>query len=223
MPVEAAGRLVVLVPMLGRPHRVAPLVDSLTATVPGARVLFCTSPGDTAVHEAIAAAGHPRIEVPYTQRGDYARKINCGYRATEEPYIFCAADDLHFHPGWFEAAAAALTPGIGVVGTNDLGSPRVMAGQHSTHSLVTRAYADGWGTIDQPGHILHEGYWHEFVDDELVATAQRRGAFAMALDSWVEHLHPNWGKGTTDGLYMQQRLRMHDGRRLYRHRSRLWT
>ena len=41
-----------------------------------------------------------------------------------------------------------LTAGIGVVGTNDLGSRRVMAGLHSTHSLVTRSRSGTWRTIE---------------------------------------------------------------------------
>lgn len=217
------GDLVVLVPMLGRPHRVAPLVDSIRATTDGCMILFCTSPGDIKVHQAIQDAQCPRIEVNFQQVGDYARKINTGLRVTTQPLIFCGADDLLFHPGWFTAATAQLTGTIGVVGTNDLGSPRVMSGQHSTHSLVTRHYAETMGTIDRPGEIFHEGYWHEYVDDEQVATAQFRGMFAFAPDAHVEHLHPNWGKAPNDGLYIQQRRRMAIGRQVFNQRKRMWT
>lgn len=214
--------LVIVVPMLGRPHRVLPLVSSIRSTC-RARVLFCVSPGDTEVHQAIDELGCERIEVAPRPRGDYARKINAGYRHTRESRIFAAADDLCFHPGWYEAAIAALAPGIGVVGTNDLGSPRVMAGEHATHSLITRAYADEFGTVDKRGEIYHEGYPHEYVDDELVGTAMRRKAWAFAFDSHVEHLHPNWGKAESDPLYAQQRHRMSAGASLYRRRRRLWT
>jgi hypothetical protein len=154
--------------------------------------------------------------------GDYARKINAGCRATTEELLFLGADDLHFHPGWLEAAAAKLAPGIGVVGTNDLGSPRVVAGEHATHSLVTRAYADQHGAIDRPGEILHEGYPHEYVDDELVGTAKHRCAWAMALDSHVEHLHPDHDKAPWDELYLAQPGRMDAGAPLYQARRRLW-
>lgn len=212
----------VIVPMLGRPHRVAPLLESLRATA-DARVVFVCSPNDTDVHAAIDAAGAERIEVAGPRPGDYARKINAGYRHTTEPLLFTAADDLLFHPGWLEAAVAQLGPGIGVVGTNDLGSLRVIRGEHSTHSLVTRAYADEFGIIDAPGQVLCEEYHHEFVDDELVETAKFRNAWAFAFDSHVEHLHPAWGKAPTDPMYNQQRLRMRDGRRVYRRRRHLWA
>lgn len=214
--------LAILVPMLGRAHRVHPLVESIRATCK-AHVLFLLTPGDVEVQNAVDAAGCERLEVRKLPHGDYARKINAGYRATDEPLLFLGADDLHFHPGWYEAAVAQLAPGVGVVGTNDLGSPRVMAGEHATHSLVTREYADEHGTIDGPGEILHEGYPHEWVDDELIGTAKNRGAWAMALDSHVEHLHPNWHPEVPlDALYAQQRKRMRAGAALYQVRRRRW-
>lgn len=213
----------VVVPMLGRPHRVRPLLESLEATAPHARVIFACSPGDIAVHRAVDATGRQRMDVAWVGRGDYARKINYGYRGSTEPYIFCGADDLKFHPGWWEAAIDALAPGVGVVGTQDLCNPRVVAGEHSTHSLVTRAYADQFGTIDAPRHILHEGYPHEYVDDELIETARFRGAFAFAGGAVVQHLHPMCGGTRMDRLYAQQRQRMRLGRLLYQQRRRLWA
>lgn len=214
--------LAILVPMLGRPHRVVPLLASIREATPDARVLFLVSPEDVQVRREVTRLGCEQLSVPRRPTGDYARKINVGYRATSQPHLFTAADDLHFHPGWYEAAVAQLAPGIGVVGTNDLGSPRVMAGRHSTHSLVTREYAD-LGTIDQPGAIYHEGYVHEFVDDELVGTARKRGAWAFAVDAHVEHLHPDWGKAPTDRMYANQRARMRASRATFNRRSHLWT
>jgi hypothetical protein len=98
-----------------------------------------------------------------------------------------------------------------------------MAGDHSTHSLVTREYVDKFGTIDEPGVVLHEGYHHEFVDDEFVQTAMFRGMWAFAEDSHVEHLHPNWNKAPSDRLYRMQRRRMRLGKRVYAERKHLWT
>lgn len=216
--------LVILIPMWGRPHRVAPLLASIDAATPDARVLFLTSPGDRAVCLEIDRHERHRIEVPRQPLGDYARKINVGYRATTEPYIFTGADDLQFHPGWYHAARAQFLRSdkrIGVVGTNDMGSPRVMAGEHATHSLIARWYADQ-GTIDERRKIYHEGYVHEFVDDELVGTAKKRDAWAFAPDSYVEHLHPDWGKADKDRTYANQRSRMRTSRGLYQRRRKLW-
>jgi hypothetical protein len=211
---------VVLVPMLGRPGTVQPLVESIGDS---ADVLFICSPHDKGTWDACTATGHDVLTVGWDPGpGDYARKINAGYKVTTDPLMFLGACDLRFHPGWLHAAAAKLTDGIGVVGTNDLGNPRVLRGEHATHSLVTRDYAD-LGTIDgQPG-ILHEGYHHEYVDDELVGTAKKRGAWAFAADSVVEHLHPSWGKAPLDTLYAGQRMRMRFSRNLFHSRRLLWT
>lgn len=215
--------VVVIIPMLSRAHRVGPVIESLRATCPNGRALFVCSPDDTPVHRAIDAIGEERIEVLGPMPGDYARKINAGYRHSNEPLIFLAADDLLFHTGWFEAAVAQLAVGIGVVGTNDLGSPRVIAGEHATHSLVTRDYCDRFGTIDGAGAVLTEVYPHEFVDDEFVGTAKHRGAWAFAFDSHVEHLHPAWRKAPTDALYSRTLSLRPAGRAIFRQREHMWA
>lgn len=215
--------VVILVPILHRAHRVVPLVESIRATCT-ARVLFLVSPGDTAVHAAVDRVGEQRIVVAQYRYGDYARKINVGVGATTEPLVFTAADDLHFEPGWLAAARAAMTDDTGVVGTNDLGSPRVMSGEHATHFLFARWYIERHGTIDEPGKAMYEGYPHEYVDDEVVETARARGAYAFAPGSHVRHLHPDWCPDVPrDALYAGQRRRMQMGRPMFHRRRRLWA
>ena len=214
---------VVLVPVLRRPHRVAPLLASLAASQADARALFIASPGDEAEQVAVTDAGGDLLTIEAeVAPGDYARKINAGYRATGEPLMLLGADDITFRPGWLEAVIAQLRPGVGVIGTNDLGSSRVMAGHHATHPVVTRVYADDHGTIDRPGEVLHEGYGHNFVDDELVGTAKRRGAWAFASDAIVEHHHPDWGKAPRDEVYDLGRARWAQDRLHFKQRLHLW-
>ena len=211
--------LVVLVPMLGRPHTVTPLLESIRETCT-ARVLFLLTPGDDDVAAAVAADEYLYVE--RQERGDYARKINHGIVATTEEHIFTGACDLRFHPGWYEAALAKLGPGIGVVGTNDLGNRGTITGRHATHMLVTRSYVEEFGTIDEPGKFYHEGYPHELVDDEAVQTARARGALAHASQSIVEHLHPLWGKAEWDDVYEAIPGRIRAGQRLFAERRKLW-
>lgn len=212
-------------PVLRRPHRVRPLLDSIEAATPEShRVLFVASPGDRDEIAALRQAAAEWIVLDRPPgRGDYQRKINAGVRATTEPLIFTGADDLAFHPGWLASAVARLSPGIGVVGTNDLGNRRVMAGEHATHSLVTRAYVEQFGTIDEPGKLLHEGYDHNYCDTEMVDTAKTRGAWVFVADSVVEHLHPHWGKGEDDEVYRRGQRGFRNDRRRYHRRRRLWT
>lgn len=215
--------LLIIIPVFDRPHRAAPVLESAKAATPAASVLFVGNPGDEAEHEAVRAAGGDLLVIEHERlSGDYARKINTAYRLTTHPLLFLAADDVHFHPGWFERVASRLGDGIEVVGTNDLGNRRVMAGVHSTHTLVTRNYVDTQGTIDGPGEVLHEGYAHEYVDDEFIETAKMRGAFAHATDAIVEHLHPFWEKAPTDPLYDAHWQRMRMGRLVYNNRRHRW-
>ncbi len=214
--------VVVIIPVLNRPANVAPLLASL-GTDERIRPLFVVTEGDREEISAIRSAGAELLPVPRYTRGDYAKKINAGYRHSTEPFLFLAADDLRFHDGWLDAALPAFeNPLIGVVGTQDLGNERVLAGEHATHSLVRRRYVDVLGVIDRPG-VLCEMYPHEFVDDEFVETAKSRNAWAFAHGSIVEHLHPNWGKADTDPLYDASPRRMMIGRSIYRRRRHLWT
>jgi glycosyltransferase involved in cell wall biosynthesis len=216
---------VVIVPVLSRPQNVRPLIESLEEATPEPhRLLFVASPHCCEELAALQDVGAEFITVPYKEVGDYARKVNAAYEQTDEPFLFLGADDLRFHWGWLSAAMKRMAdPAVGVVGTQDQGNARVLAGIHSTHSLVRRAYIDAYGTIDTPRRVLHEDYWHEYVDDELIGTAKHRGAWAFAADSTVEHLHPHYGKAPTDDVYERQRERMSHSRQLYRYRSRLWA
>jgi hypothetical protein len=219
----------VLIPVLQRPHRVRPVAVSALSATPDCRIVFLCTDDDTSEIEAVRAASDefgPRIDwdvVPYQRYGDYARKINRGYQITDDEFMLFGADDLEFHDGWFEHAVAVMSDEIAVVGTQDRANRRVIAGEHSTHPLVARWYIDQCGTIDEPGKALHEGYRHEFVDDEFIATAKARSVFGFANDAVVEHLHPAVGKAPLDDLYREEPRRMVQGRVLFERRKSLWT
>lgn len=227
--------LVILTPLWRRPHRVAPIYDSVRRITPGAHLCLIVSADDApvldAVHELfdeMNRTGYDSVLVadwPGGTPGDYARKMNMGFNATAEPHLFLGADDLLYHPGWLKACGDAIerTPGpVGVVGTNDLGNRRVLRGEHSTHSLVMRDYVQRHGTIDEPNKMLHEGYVHEYVDDELVETAKSRRAYAHADDAHVEHLHPLFGKAAYDESYEAMQMRMTRSRTYFMERRKLW-
>lgn len=217
------AELAILIPTLQREHLIEPLLESIDNTVPDATVVFLTTWNDRKVKAKLMELNQRVIDVPRRGRGDYARKINTGYLETTEPLLFLGAQDIIFHDGWFEKAKAKLTDKIRVVGTNDLGNKRVTGGEHSTHTLVTRDYINKYGTIDEPNKVLCEEYFHEFVDDEFIATAKYRGAFDMALDSVVEHMHPAWGKAKWDASYREVDKRFYRGAKIFQERRKLWT
>jgi hypothetical protein len=217
--------LVILVPVLARPHRVKPLLDSIGATTSDARVLFVTDPDDFVEQRTIRdeAPTFIRAGLGVTElscAGNYAQKINAALVHTREPLIFLGADDLEFQPGWLDAAKPKLTNGVQVVGVNDL-IPRPHRPQHATHFLITREYAEQT-TIDGGEGPLHTGYSHWAIDDELIATAKHRGVYAYAEDSHVEHLHPFADKAADDSTYCKGRANMRADLRLFARRESLW-
>lgn len=210
--------LAILVPVLGRPHRVRPLLEAIreSTTVPH-RVLFLADPGDIAEQDAIAAESGWML----SPGGNYAAKIRIGIEATTEPFVFLGADDLRFYPGWFEAASAHMTDGVEIVGVNDL-IDRPARPAHATHFLMTRAAAE-LPCIDGSPGPMYADYAAWRVDDELIATATRRGIYAYAPDAIVEHLHPQVGKAPDDETYRKGRATARlDGKQFMRRRH-LWA
>lgn len=198
----AATPTAVVVPVLHRPEHAKPFMRSLRASTGLATVYAVVQEGDDEAMAAWDAEGATIIVVD-DDTVSFAKKVNAGFNATTEEWVFVVGSDVRFHPGWLDHAQHVGDAfDAGVVGTNDLGNPRVLAGEHATHFLVRRSYVDEHGASwAGPGLVCHEGYRHWFVDDEIVTAAKQRGAWAMALGSVVEHLHPAWGKAANDEVY----------------------
>jgi len=218
--------LAVLIPVLGRPQNVAPLVESLDLSVERERgegwdiwTVFVCSHGD---HDEIAAVVELGL-VPLFHGGSYAAKINYAASCVPCDWYLTAADDLRFHNGWLRAAIDRhIETGALVIGTNDLHNPSVVRGHYATHLLIHRDYVER-GTIDEPGKIFCELYRHNCVDTEAVETAKVRQQFAFASLSHVEHLHPIFKGAPDDDTYRLGREHHLADKRLLAERRRLWT
>lgn len=215
----------VLVPVLGRPRNVRPLLDAFESTSAAYAITFLCSPGD---EEQIAACTETGMETIIVTEASgshqYPIKMNVGFHSTERPWLLLAADDLDPHPGWdTEALRVAEETGAGVVGTNDLANGYVKAGIFSTHSLVRRSYIEEWGgSLDGPGVLIHEGYDHNFSDRELCGLAQARGEWAFAERSHIQHRHPLWHTAPWDKTYKKGLATFHDDQRLFYERAAQW-
>lgn len=208
--------LAILVPVLGRPHRVEALLESVRETTPGATVLFIADREDADELRALGDADAAYI----TPGGSYSAKISAGVAATTERLIFTGADDLRFYAGWFETAGAWIEErGYSVVGVNDLLARRR---EHATHFLMTRVYAEQ-PVIDGGPGPFHHGYEHWYCDDELIATARKRSAYVYAEDAHVAHLHPMDGITEDDDTYRKGRAHRRQDRVRFEQRSPLWT
>jgi hypothetical protein len=190
--------IAVIVPVLRRPHRAAPFMESLSRQ--DATVYAVADEMDVETQSAWISA---KANVLWSPRTTFPEKVNYAYSITEEPWLFLTGDDVTFHPGWAEELLrVASTTGAQVVGSNDLANPRSEDGSHSPHMLISRQYiADRGASWDGPGVVCHEGYRHMFVDDEIVTVAKQRGVFAFAKDAVVEHLHPVVEKAEVDATY----------------------
>jgi GT2 family glycosyltransferase len=212
----ATEEAAVLVPVMGRPEHAEPFMASLRASTGLATAYAVCDPEDTDAVDAWKAAGAELLVIPNLEHRSFAEKVNAGYRHSREPWMLLVGSDVRFHPGWLDQALAAAGDRYHVIGTNDLGNPRVMAGEHATHPLIRRSYVDEVGASwDGPGIVAHEGYRHWFVDDEIVTAAKQRGVWAPALASRVEHLHPLFGKGEQDETYRVGQLHIEADKALF--------
>lgn len=202
----AAEEVAVLVPVLGRPEHAAPFMTSLRASSGLATVYAVHDRDDEETAAAWKQHGAVLIDVndhlQLDRPGRFSEKVNVGFRYSAEPWVLLVGSDVRFHAGWLDHALLVAGDRYHVVGTNDLGNPRVLNGQHATHLLIRRSYVTEHGASwDGPGIVVHEGYGHAFCDDEIVAVAKERGVWTMALASKIEHLHPMWGKAPMDPVY----------------------
>lgn len=216
--------IAIAIPVLGRVYHIDPLLASVYATTPNPRVVFITSTNDTSgVVDYIKNSGEEFLELDpilVKQGGqvwnfaDYSRKINLAFRNTSEPLFFTGATDLEFTPGWFEAATNAINGDVQCIGTKCGHNYSTEIGWGSTHTLITREYGER-GTIDDPDCVLHEGYWHEWVDIEMIETAKVRNAFVGAA-SRVLHVNR-----TSDRHYNNGSMRELQGFNLWEQRKEL--
>jgi hypothetical protein len=211
---EATEQVAIIVPVAKRDNAQEFLTSLRDSITPEQRervmVYVMADAEDFTTHEAWMqwhGAPFPRQQVDahhyLRDMGSFAEKVNRGYEISTEPWLFLVGDDVHFHRGWLDQALeVARTTGARVVGTNDLGNPAVLAGEHATHMLISREYVEKVGASwDGPGVVCHEGYRHWFVDNEIVTAAKQRGQWAPCLASHVEHMHPYFRKGKIDDVY----------------------
>ena len=218
--------IVVVAPVLGRPHNAQPLADSLAAASPGVRLVFVVSPGDDLELAACVATGADVVEATWPAgHGDFARKVNLAAELTAERFVFQAADDVEFAAGWDdEALRVAEDTGAGVVGTNDNANPVVKQGRHATHSLIRRSYIDDPGaSMDGPGTVFSVAYGHQYCDNELVQLAQARGEWAFAERAVVTHRHWVWGTAPKDATYAKGDSTHVADARTFARRRRSWA
>lgn len=217
----------VLIPV-ARPANIPALLESLAASqghVELAPVLIVSENDKKSIRVCSKSGARYLVSPSKVGHGDFAAKIDLGYRSTDTPWIFQGAEDIEFSFGWADVAVDhADKTGALVVGTNDQGNPEVLRGIHSTHSLISRSYCDDPGaSMDGANTVFSREYAHNWTDAELVGVAKSRGVWAFAADSIVRHNHPHWGRGAMDDIYALGLSSFEKDRRTFMQRRRMWA
>ena len=214
----------ILVPTLNRPEALAPLIHSIRTTTPRDRyeIVFVLDHGDVRSHQALRSFHHDvRVVVA---DGTYPQKINAGYDESVGDLILPTADDVRFHPDWYELAMQEFANWVCVVGTNDL-SPVTENGEHVTMPIVRRSYIEDPGAVlGETGTVFNEDYHHNFVETELWQLAVYRKVTRWSKEIVIEHLHPDWGKREEDATD-QKGMRSHfdEDAAIFYERAAAWT
>jgi len=205
----------IFIPTLYRAHNLPRLIDSLNRT--GDFTPYLMFPCDDA--DTLNFARDNRISY-WCDQGDmrYVKRIQFMYENTTEPWFLTGSDDIVFHPGWYEAAQPYMETNT-VISFEDLCNPNVPG----TNFLISRKYIETLsGVFDAPNTVLHQGYYHNFCDNELVGTARKRGMF-FKCSGIIEHFHHTVGKAANDMIYEMAQANFHNDAALCHSREHLWS
>ena len=181
----------ILVPSLNRALRLRQVVENIHEATPEPhRLLFCV--GDEQSKRILDDLDEDYIDDALADDKRYVTRMNEMVRMVTTPTMFFGSDDVHHHPGWLSAALRIMDQGPSVVVVNDLRNP------NGTQAVMRTSYLP-LAVYDAPGDAFHHGYLHNFADTEQFFTAHKRGAYARAMGSFVEHLHPVFGSPNSLG------------------------
>lgn len=207
----------VLLPSLGRPHRLEAVVANIRRTTPEDHmILACV--GDPESLEILTRLGVYAFDDTGSEDKRYVTRMN---RLSEVSVafnaktVFFGSDDVIHHHGWLSNALEVMAgPGEpSVVIVNDLHNSQ------GTQALVASDYLDRT-VFDDPSVAFHPGYLHQFADTEMFLTAAVKGQAARAMTSIVEHLHPVWK--SANALPVDETYKNAQSWKVWRHDSALW-
>jgi len=215
----------IIIPTYGRASQLEAVAENIhESTSSDHRVVFVCERDDTDSIAGVEALPAAQLVINERTR-NYAGALNTGYTHTSNPWVFTGADDLVWTTDWDLDCLAKVDDWFAVIGTNDLLNTAVLAGMHSTHSLVARDYLEAVGGVadEGPGSFYPECYDHNFCDTEFIATAKMRARFRPCLDAVVEHLHVTTGKVEADATYLRSIAHYDADSRMYDMRRDVWA
>ena len=209
-------KIAIFIPTLFRPHNVERVIDSIRNTTDIPYEIYLMCPKDD--FETISVIEKFGCKY-WTDEGDmrFVKRIQFMYENTDEEWFLTGADDLVFQPFWFEQAIEYMDS-ASVISFDDQCNPNLPG----TNFLIKREYIEKYsGVVDSPNTVFHQGYYHNYCDNELVAVASRRGQFAKS-QGIIKHYHPTVDRAPWDGVYMMAQSYMIDDANLFASREKLW-
>lgn len=176
----------ILVPSLNRGQRLEFVAKNIhEATPEDHRILFCV--GDPASKEVLDRIGEWYLDDTDDPDKRYVTRMNkLIQHIGDAQTVFFGSDDVIHHPDWLSNALKVMEQGASVVVVNDLRN------QNGTQALVRASYLKS-AVFDNPKQAFHDGYGHNYADNEMFFTAYMQNQYARAMDAYVEHLHPVFG------------------------------
>lgn len=207
--------LAIFVPTMYRAHNLQRLFDSINATTKCD--IFGMCPMDDYDSQNLLGL---YCDAWWADEGDmrYVKRIEFMYHQTTADWFLTGSDDIVFHDHWLTDAIEYMED-YSVIGFEDLCNPNLPG----TNFLIRRKYIEEQsGVIDSPNTVFHQGYFHNFCDNELVGTAKKRDEFAKC-PGVIEHRHHTVGKADNDHVYDIAQQHFHQDAELCHSREHLWS
>lgn len=181
----------ILIPSLGRAQYIGETLKSIEENTPEDHLVFVCATQEYI--DAVRGCCDGRLMFDdddpdkryVTRMNKLVREVRKLSETLDIHDVFFGSDDVIHMPGWLPNARKVQRQGFGCVVVNDVRN------QSGTQALMTVDYLPR-ACFDDPEAAFHHGYKHNFADTEQFRTAAAQGQLARAMDSVVEHLHPNY-------------------------------
>lgn len=183
----------ILIPTLYRPHRVTPLILNVaeTANYTPYELVFMFPMDDLETKKTVID-NLLNAPIMYYQDEDdmrFVTRIQYMYENTEAEWIFTGADDIKFSDNWFDNAVEEAPAWANVISFDDMNNP----GLEGTNFLISREHIQKNSCVfDEPNHIFHSEYKHNFCDNELILTSKMQDVFYKSSIK-IQHFHHTTG------------------------------
>lgn len=211
----------VYIPTLGRANKLQAVSDNLKDnTFNEYKLYWCVEESDKESIKAAKDTGHAVII--NTGSPTYSDALQCVYEQTDEEIFLWGNDDFYFLKDWDKIPLEMMkNKSIGVLGLHD-GNPNT---RYWSISLIRRKYIEEKsGVVDMPNRVLYP-YNHNYVDDELTATAISRGAWQKCMAPCIHHQHHSFkwlGDFPHDATYAKNDKKIAEDNETYHNRIHLW-